>query len=75
MVLVVVCCIVLVVPESKAHFFIWKLVVKAGLLCSVVGTGKRMGWEGMGFTPPPPSQQLWLHMTGRTGLWGTSGGV
>ena len=48
MVLVLVCCIVWVVPINKVHFFIWKLVVKAGLLCSLVGIGKIRGWDEMG---------------------------
>lgn len=47
-VLVLVCCTMLVVSISKMNYFIWKLVVKARLLCSLVGIGKRVGWDAMG---------------------------
>lgn len=44
-VLVLVCCIVLVVPVDKVHRFVWKLVVKLGLVYGLIGMGRRMGWE------------------------------
>lgn len=36
---------------------------------------EEVGWDGVGSAPPSPSQQLWLYMKRRTGLWDTGGAV